>query len=95
MQSVRVLWFNQNKNFGQGTTESGKSVFLPGTALIDTDGVFALEEGRTVFCELRYEGAELYAFKIDPVIQKTLFDKHSDVDPNVPVLSDKDLGPSL
>jgi cold shock CspA family protein len=75
MQLVKILWFNQNKNFGQGITEKGDIVFLPGTALIDTDGKFALEEGRSVFCELRNDNEQTYAFKIDPIVQNELFDK--------------------
>ena len=37
MKPVKVVWFNENKNFGQGETDKGETVFLPGTALVYID----------------------------------------------------------
>lgn len=89
MVSVKVIWFNVLKNFGEGITEDGKKIFLHGAALMNSDDAFPLNEGKKIFCDLRTEDGQLYAYRIDTIGQPALFPKTEKVkSPISPEISD-------
>lgn len=89
MVPVNITWFNTLKNFGEGLTDNGEKVFLHGAALVNVDSIFPLKAGKKIFCDLRIEEEQLYAYRIDTIEQSALFPKTEKVKPaRSPEISD-------
>lgn len=49
---VKIVWFNKNKDFGEGTTEKGSKVFITSKSFNDESDVKKLKPEVEVHCQI-------------------------------------------